>query len=118
MDEDHKGNLKYHYDKLSDYDYMIVDQTQGDGPHLYSLCLIPITNTKGCNWQITLAKFKTNEWGSDYPSFEREVWSTQVCSTYEPAMQLPLRIVSILQNCELDYPVELAYQFGGTAFPS
>jgi hypothetical protein len=113
-----KQGLRYNYDALSEFDYMLFDQTRSMYPELYALNIRPIKNN-WANYQLSLAKILlvgVEDERANRAQFEREVWSTELYASEAQASMLPLRVISLLQSCDIDYPVELTYQLGGLVY--
>ena len=105
-------SLRYNVDKAGDFDYVIFD-TQNRGQLVYVLFVVPIVHP-WYNYQVVLSVFNaaTNA-SANYPQFERELWTSHMYLDEMGMSGICARILTCLQNYEIECPVELSYLFGG-----
>jgi hypothetical protein len=107
---------RFDINRLSSLDYLLLDQTT-ETSEVYWLFLVAVQH-KWYNWQVILSVFDPSLPSGGYPVLDREIWSTMLYSDYEGVVGLCPRIISLLEQLDVNYPVELTYTFGGQACPA
>jgi hypothetical protein len=104
---------RYSSKKVGDLQYLVFD-SQVKEPVVYVLFFSEVKN-KWNNYQVTLTVFSLVESeGHDYVTFLKELWSSFIYIDDKGLSNLGPRILNLLQTCDIQYPIELCYIFGGT----
>jgi hypothetical protein len=102
--------------RVTPLDYLLFDLHAEGEPIVYWLFMVGIEH-KWYNWQVLLSRFDPSGRTISYTQLDREIWSTMLYTDMEGLAGICPRIISLLEQLDLNYPVELTYTFGGQAYP-